>query len=221
MKSTAQRISAMEGITSVSIHIGNSDIVGDFVYQDSEQIVDILSTIKKLDGVDKAVWSEEVFVLPLNQQNVRLPFHRLIEGVCLELFVNNDKNYIGLQQDSKVMVVDDDYDIAELVKMALQRNGFENVSAFEAFLALEEFRKNYNHYSLVISDIRMPGLNGFEFTEYINNIKPGIKIILMSAFDINDANLLSMKLKDNNNICGMIQKPISPKKLAKIVAGRI
>ena len=82
MKSTAQRISAMEGITSVSIHIGNSDIVGDFVYQDSEQIVDILSTIKKLDGVDKAVWSEEVFVLPVNQQNVRLPFHRLIEGAA-------------------------------------------------------------------------------------------------------------------------------------------
>jgi hypothetical protein len=82
MKSTAQRISAMEGITSVSIHIGNSDIVGDFVYQDSEHIVDILSTIKKLDGVDKAVWSEEVFVLPLNQQNVRLPFHRLIEGAA-------------------------------------------------------------------------------------------------------------------------------------------
>lgn len=136
------------------------------------------------------------------------------------MFVNNDKNYIGLQQDSKVMVVDDDYDIAELVKMALQRNGFNNVSAFEEPLsALEEFRKNYNHYSLVISDIRMPGLNGFEFTEYINNIKPGIKIILMSAFDINDDNLLSMKLTYNNNICGMIQKPISPKKLAKIVAG--
>ena len=65
----------------------------------------------------------------------------------------------------------------------------------------------------------MPGLNGFEFTEYINNIKPGIKIILMSAFDINDDSLLSMKLKYNNNISGMIQKPISPKKLAKIVAG--
>jgi CheY-like chemotaxis protein len=65
----------------------------------------------------------------------------------------------------------------------------------------------------------MPGLNGFEFTEYINNIKPGIKIILMSAFDINDDSLLSMKLKYNNNISGMIQKPISPKQLAKIVAG--
>ena len=117
------------------------------------------------------------------------------------------------------MVLDDDYDIAELVMMALQRNGFNNVSVFEEpLIALEEFRKNYNDYSLVISDIRMPGLNGFEFTEYINKIKPEIKVILMSAYDIKDDNLLSMKLKYNNNISGMIQKPISPKKLAKIVA---
>ena len=117
------------------------------------------------------------------------------------------------------MVLDDDYDIAELVKMALHRNGFENVFAFtDSLLALEHFKVNREDYSLVISDIRMPGLNGFEFTEYINKIKPGIKVILMSAFDIKDDNLLSMKLKYNNNISGMIQKPISPKKLAKIVA---
>jgi PleD family two-component response regulator len=68
------------------------------------------------------------------------------------LFVNNDKNYIGLQQDSKVMVVDDDYDIAELVKMALQRNGFENVFGFtDPLLALEHFKLNHEDYSLVIS----------------------------------------------------------------------
>ena len=120
-----------------------------------------------------------------------------------------------------MMVVDDDYDIAELVKMALQRNGFENVSVFEeSLLALEEFRKNYNDYSLVISDIRMPGLNGFEFAENINKVKPEIKVILMSAFDINsDDNLLSMKAKYNNNISGMIQKPHIAKEISKDSSG--
>lgn len=80
LKPTAEKISAMEGITSVSIHIGNSDIVGDFVYQDSEQIIDIVSSIKKLDGVEKAVWSEEVYVLPVNQANVAAPYNRLLRG---------------------------------------------------------------------------------------------------------------------------------------------
>jgi two-component system, cell cycle response regulator CpdR len=136
------------------------------------------------------------------------------------LSVNNDKNTIGIQQDSKVKVVDDDYDIAELVKMALQRDGFENVFAFtDPLLALEHFKVNREDYSLVISDIRMPGLNhGFEFAEYINKVKPEIKVILMSAFDINSDDIVK-NFKYSRNISGMIQKPISPKKLAKIVAG--
>jgi DNA-binding response OmpR family regulator len=82
------------------------------------------------------------------------------------LSVNNDKNTIGIQQDSKVKVVDDDYDIAELVKMALQRDDFENVFTFtDPLLALGHFKVNREDYSLVISEIRMPGLNGFEFAE--------------------------------------------------------
>ena len=79
LKPTAEKISAMKGITSVSIHIGNSDIVGDFVYQDSEQIIDIVASIKKIEGVEKAVWSEEVYVLPVNSKNVTAPYQRLIE----------------------------------------------------------------------------------------------------------------------------------------------
>jgi DNA-binding Lrp family transcriptional regulator len=80
MKSTAEKVSNMEGITSVSIHIGNSDIVADFVYRDSEQIIEIVSSIKRLDGVDKAVWSEEVYILPISQHKLAVPFYRLIIG---------------------------------------------------------------------------------------------------------------------------------------------
>jgi CheY-like chemotaxis protein len=86
-------------------------------------------------------------------------------------FVNNDKNNIGIQQDSKVMVVGDDYDSATLVKKALQRDGFNDVFAFtDPLLELEHFKEDHEDYSLVISDIRMPGLNGFEFAEYINKV---------------------------------------------------
>jgi DNA-binding NtrC family response regulator len=127
----------------------------------------------------------------------------------------NNKKY-----NSKIMVLDDDFDIATIVKMALQRNGFKNVSVFtESSLAIKEFRESHNNYSLVISDIRMPGMDGFEFANYINEIKPGIKVILMTAFDVNN-NLLTENMKptgNNNNIIQIIQKPISPKKLAKTV----
>lgn len=110
---------------------------------------------------------------------------------CSNNNINNEK------YNSKIMVLDDDFDIATIVKMALQRNGFKNVSVFtESSLAIKEFRESHNNYSLVISDIRMPGMDGFEFANYINEIKPGIKVILMTAFDVNN-NLLT----ENKDYC--------------------
>ncbi|CAN5149455.1 response regulator [soil metagenome] len=116
------------------------------------------------------------------------------------------------------MVLDDDFDIATLVKMTLQRNGFKNVFLFtDPLSALKDFRINQMTYSLVISDIRLPIMNGFEFVRQISRIKPEIKILFMTAFDTNDNDLLAMDLKYAKNVGGIIQKPVSPRKLAKIV----
>jgi hypothetical protein len=78
MRSVAEKVSKMDGITSVAIHIGNSDVVADFIYNDSEQIVDIQSAIKKLEGVNRVVWSEEVFVVPVNNENATLTYQKLL-----------------------------------------------------------------------------------------------------------------------------------------------
>ena len=77
MRTIGEKISNMDGITSVSIHIGNSDIIGEYVYEDSEKIVDILARIKELEGVERVVWSEEVFIIPVNKQTAIEPFRRL------------------------------------------------------------------------------------------------------------------------------------------------
>ena len=117
------------------------------------------------------------------------------------------------------MVLDDDFDIATLVKKTLQRNGFKNVFLFtDPLSALKNFKINHMTYSLVISDIRLPIMNGFEFVRQISRIKPEIKILFMTAFDTNDNDLMARNLKYAKNVGGIIQKPVSPKKLAKIVA---
>ena len=64
----------------------------------------------------------------------------------------------------------------------------------------------------------MPGLSGFKFADYISKVKPKIKVIAMTAFDINNSDDMTINLKYNKNIGGIIQKPVSPKKLAKIIA---
>src|SRR5262249_8834023 len=49
------------GILSVAVHIGNSDLVALFIYKDSKQLLDIISETKLIDGVDRVLWSEEVY----------------------------------------------------------------------------------------------------------------------------------------------------------------
>jgi DNA-binding NtrC family response regulator len=129
---------------------------------------------------------------------------------------NNSSNG-KINQSVKIMVIDDDFDIATLVKITLQKNGFEDVFVFtKPSLALEHFKINYKDYSLVICVIRMPEMNGFEFARYISQIKPGIKVILMTAFDIKDDASVAMNMK-YNNISGVIQKPVSSSKLANMI----
>ena len=60
----AQELSEVPGVISVSIHIGNSDIVGDIIYGNSIEVLNVIAACKKIEGVTKVVWSEEVFSLP-------------------------------------------------------------------------------------------------------------------------------------------------------------
>ena len=90
---------------------------------------------------------------------------------------------IGSEQN--ILVLDDDFDLANLVKQILQEDNFNNVFAFtDPLLALEHFRIKQKDYSLIISDIRMPTMNGFEFVREARKINPEVKILLMTAFEI-------------------------------------
>jgi DNA-binding Lrp family transcriptional regulator len=76
LRKTAEKISEMEGILSVTLHVGNSDIVSEFVYDNSEELVDILAAIKEIEGVDKVMWSEEIFKLPIHKENMMKSFKK-------------------------------------------------------------------------------------------------------------------------------------------------
>jgi DNA-binding Lrp family transcriptional regulator len=76
LKKTGEKISNMDGILSVTIHVGNSDIVSEFVYDNSEELVDIVAAIKQIEGVERVVWSEEVFKLLTQKENIMKSFQK-------------------------------------------------------------------------------------------------------------------------------------------------
>jgi DNA-binding Lrp family transcriptional regulator len=79
MRKMAEELLSNDGITSAGVHVGNSDIIGEFVYEDSEQLVDLIARVKHMDEVERAVWSEEVYVLAGRQDSILAVINRIID----------------------------------------------------------------------------------------------------------------------------------------------
>ena len=86
-----------------------------------------------------------------------------------------------------VAVVEDELDIAQLFRDALQTtNGFTIFAFTDPKVAFQHFALNREDYTLIISDLRMPSINGMELIKKIKELNPYIRTILMTAFAIND-----------------------------------
>jgi two-component system response regulator FlrC len=122
-------------------------------------------------------------------------------------------------ENGSILALDDEFDIINPIKHSLQRIGLHVYAFTDPLLALEHFRINCKDYNLVISDIRMPGMNGFEFVKKVREISPATKVLLMSAFEI-DSTELSIGL-GGATIDDFIQKPISLHELNIVVQKHI
>jgi Lrp/AsnC family transcriptional regulator, regulator for asnA, asnC and gidA len=60
----AKKVYEIDGITSFEIHIGNSDILANVVYKEGKKLLNIITTIKKIEGVERIVWSERIYQSP-------------------------------------------------------------------------------------------------------------------------------------------------------------
>lgn len=60
----ARRINELEGVTSIEIHLGNSDILANVVYKDGKKLLSLVSEIKNFEGVQRIVWSERIYRTP-------------------------------------------------------------------------------------------------------------------------------------------------------------
>lgn len=101
-------------------------------------------------------------------------------------------------------VVDDELDLVVLLKDALSDIEGINVLGFtDARLALEHFMLNQANYEAVISDFRMPSMNGIELLKKIKEINATVKTLLVGAFEVEDELFQECLCVDK-----ILQKPI-------------
>ncbi len=124
--------------------------------------------------------------------------------------ITNDDN------NSSILIVDDEYDIVNLIKRSLEVNGRRVCAFTDAFVAVNHFNSDVrDHHSIVISDIRMPGMNGYEFVKKTKEIDKKVKTILMSAFEINDREFYN--LLPDIKVDAFLQKPFHIQQLNEVV----
>ena len=109
----------------------------------------------------------------------------------------------------RIMVVDDERDILSILKRGLEsKNRFKVDTFMDAESALESLKENSDdYYDLVLTDIRMPKINGFELYRRIKESNPHMKIVFITAFEINKDEF--SKVIPSVDVIDFISKPVS------------
>jgi CheY-like chemotaxis protein len=116
-----------------------------------------------------------------------------------------------LPEGRSILLVDDELDIVNSVKRWLKADGFNVYGFTNPLQALEYFQNNYDKIDLVLSDIKMGKMNGYELVKKIKAIRPEIKVVFMTALE---TDLLELsKILPSINIDGFVSKPGSLEKL--------
>ena len=115
-------------------------------------------------------------------------------------------------RSKSILLVDDEPDIVYLFKYVLESRNYDVYGFTNPLEALEHYKPNCARYGLVISDIRMPVMTGFDLLKNLRKIDVNISLILMSAYDIIDFSEL-----DGIKIDGFMQKPITIRELLSTI----
>ena len=122
--------------------------------------------------------------------------------------------------NKRVMIVDDESDVNLAIKMVLEESGFQVDSFTDPLLALEGVKVEADKYMLLVLDIRMPNMNGFELYEQIKKIDNKVKVCFLTAGEMDYEQFrkeLSPALDDNCYIQKPIQNVILIERLKSII----
>jgi DNA-binding NtrC family response regulator len=107
---------------------------------------------------------------------------------------------------ARLLVVDDDSDNAEVLKLGLLNYGFLVDAFTNPEDALQNFKSNPESYRLVLSDGWMPSISGMQLAKKVKEANPNVKVLLLSGSEIMDDGF--SKVSPSTCIDGFVQKPI-------------
>lgn len=121
---------------------------------------------------------------------------------------------MGTEKKYRILVVDDEPDIAMVMKLGLEKEGFVVEAITDPLKALEFFKKD-GEFDLALLDIKMSPINGFELYRRLLTIDNKLRVCFITAFEIyyDEFKRVFPKL----NVDCFVRKPASIEKLAGII----
>ena len=110
-------------------------------------------------------------------------------------------------ENLKVLIVDDEPNIVQLVKLYLERDNFQTDSLGDGLIALESIRSQQP--DLVVLDVMLPGLDGFEICRRLRSEGNQVPIIMVTARDEDIDKILGLELGADD----YLTKPFNPREL--------
>lgn len=114
-----------------------------------------------------------------------------------------------------LLVVDDHHDIVDVLQIVLRKEGFTVHGFTDPVMALDYFKTDPKKFALIITDIRMPGMNGIELLVKIKELCSDVKAFIVTAVD---KDTIKPEIKGHGlEVEEIIQKPFSIYDIAKSV----
>jgi DNA-binding NtrC family response regulator len=113
----------------------------------------------------------------------------------------------------KVLIVDDESAICDLLKTYLEKLGFQALIATNGEQALEILREE--EPAIMTLDIRMPGLNGYEVLQKVKRRHPELFIIVVTGIDVPNME----EMLEHSGAHAILRKPIDLQQLSDAIYG--
>jgi len=124
------------------------------------------------------------------------------------------KQSIKLAKGSEyVMVVDDEIAIGDLIKRMLENFGYQTEVYNSGLDAFEAFKDNPNKFDLLITDLTMPQMTGFDLADQIHKIKEQLPVIIMTGF----GDSITKATKERYGVKQVLVKPVAIEQLTTAI----
>ena len=128
----------------------------------------------------------------------------------------SDLFFGSLTGNGRVLVVDDEPDIRRVVRMMLEKAGYDVLEAEDGQAAIEVINTGENRLMLdaVVCDMRMPKINGVEALAYFRDNFPHVPVVVLTGFPDTEMAVSSMR----NGVVDYLVKPVDSERLTTAVA---